>query len=69
MKLLIAFFSVIVALPVLLIVAIALGPVILGVLCAAACGFIVFTLGNMALGLGWLGRGAQRSAARHAHSR
>ncbi len=67
MKLLIAVFSFIVALPVLLIVAVALGPVILGVLCAAGCGLLVFTLGNMALGLGLLGRGAQRSAARHTH--
>lgn len=44
-----------------LIVAIALGPVIIGVLCAVACGLLVFAIANVLIALGV---GAQRVGSR-----
>jgi O-antigen/teichoic acid export membrane protein len=44
--------ALILALPVALIVAIALGPVVLGVLCAVGFGLAVFALGSLILGIG-----------------
>ena len=64
MRILLAIFAVLVALPVLLIVAIALGPVILGVLCAVGCAAAVFAIGNAAIGFGLLGRSARRTVTR-----
>jgi uncharacterized protein (DUF58 family) len=49
----------------LLIVVIALGPVILGILCAVGFGLIVFVGANFVLGLGLFGRSVERSAVRH----
>jgi hypothetical protein len=51
------------ALPMLFLVAMALGPVALGILCAVGFGLIVFLIWNALLALGLLGR----SAWRHAH--
>ena len=48
------------ALPVLLLVAVALGPVALGILCAVGFGLIVFLAWNALLALGLLGRAAWR---------
>jgi hypothetical protein len=66
-KLLLAGLALLLALPVLLVVAIALGPVILGILCALGFGLIVFTVGNALLGVGLLGRFAGRAGSRHMH--
>jgi len=48
-----------------LLAAIALGPVIVGVLCAVGFGLVVFLIANAILGLGaaarWAGRTASRS--------
>lgn len=49
-----------VALPAL-IVAIALGPVIIGVLCAVGCGLVVFAIANVLIALGV---GVQRAGSR-----
>ena len=52
------------ALPVLLLVAIALGPVILGILCAVGFGLVVFVIGNAVIGLGVAARWAGRAGSR-----
>jgi hypothetical protein len=52
------------AVPVLLVVAIALGPVIVGILCAVGFGLIVFAIGNAVIGLVMAARGAERAGAR-----
>jgi hypothetical protein len=44
------------AVPVLLVVAIALGPVIVGILCAVGFGLIVFAIGNAAVGFAAAGK-------------
>jgi hypothetical protein len=49
----------------LLIVVIALGPVILGILCAVGFGLIVFVAVNFVLGLGLFGRSVERSVLQH----
>lgn len=67
MILVFAIVAVVMALPLLLILAVVLGPVILGIMCAAGCALIVFSLGNLVLGLGWLGRSIERAGLRHAH--
>ena len=51
MRLLIAVLAVALALPALL-VAIALGPVVVGILCAAGFGLVVFAIVSLLLGLG-----------------
>jgi hypothetical protein len=48
--------------PLLLIIA--LGPVILGILCAVGFGLIVFVIGNAVIGLGAAGRSAERAGSR-----
>lgn len=60
MRLLIAVLAVALALPALL-VAIALGPVVVGILCAVGFGLVVFAIVSLLLGLG---KGAAR-LARH----
>lgn len=50
-----------------LLLVIALGPVILGVLCAVGFGFIVFVIANAVIGLGAAGLGAERAGARLLH--
>jgi hypothetical protein len=52
------------AVPVLLFVAIALGPVILGIVCAVGFGLIVFAIANAVIGLVVAGRGAERALVR-----
>ena len=54
----------------LLVVAIALGPVILGILCAVGCALLVAAAVNVVLGVGVLGRSLERAGirlARHRH--
>ena len=51
--------------PLLLVVAIALGPVILGIICALGFGLIVFVVGNVAIGLGLVGRSLERAGLRY----
>lgn len=53
-------FAILIA-PTALLVAIALGPVIIGVLCAVGCGLLVFAIGSLLLGIG---TGAQRVGSR-----
>jgi hypothetical protein len=48
----------------LAIVAIMLGPVILGLLCAAGCALIVIALANLVLGVGAVGRAGLRITRR-----
>jgi hypothetical protein len=52
------------ALPVMVVLAVALGPVIVGILCAVGFGLIVFAIGNAVIGLVVAGRGAERAGAR-----
>lgn len=47
-----------------LLVALALGPVIVGILCAVGFGVIVFAIANAVLGLIVAGRGAERAGSR-----
>lgn len=63
-----AILALMLALPILLLLAVALGPVILGIICALACASVVFVLWNLAIGLGLLGRfleSAGMSRVRH----
>jgi hypothetical protein len=53
------------ALPVLLVVAIALGPVILGILCAVGFGLIVFAVVNLVTGFTIFGRSLETAGVRH----
>jgi hypothetical protein len=53
--------------PLLLVVAIGLGPVILGILCAVGFGLIVFVVVNLAIGLGLLVRSVERAGSGYAH--
>lgn len=50
--------------PVLLLVAVALGPVVLGILCAVGFGLIVFVVVNLVMGLGLL---VEKTGAWFAH--
>jgi hypothetical protein len=61
-----AFWSVVFALslPVLFLVAIGLGPVIVGILCAVGFGLIVFAIGNAVVGLVMAGRAVGARAHR-----
>ncbi|HEY2650464.1 MAG TPA: hypothetical protein VGI50_00995 [Solirubrobacteraceae bacterium] len=52
------------AVPAALLVTIALGPVILGILCAVGFGLIVFVIGNAVIGVAAAGRSAERAASR-----
>jgi hypothetical protein len=63
MKLLLWVLVLALALPALL-VAIALGPVIVGVLCAVGCAALVATI---AYGLGLVGRGVERAGSHFMH--
>ncbi len=65
MKVVLAILAVVLAIPVLLVVAIALGPVILGIICALGFGLIVFAVGYLVIGLGKLGRSLERAGSRH----
>jgi hypothetical protein len=69
MKLMYAISAVVLGLPVLLIVAVALGPVILGLLCAGLFGLIVFALWSFVVGLGMFGRSLGQRRARAQESR
>ena len=61
--------TVVLVAPVLLLVAIALGPVVLGVLCAVGFGLIIFAIANAVIGLGVAGHSAgTRMARRRSHS-
>jgi hypothetical protein len=51
--------------PVLLIVAIAMGPIIVTLLFAAGCALVVFVLWNIPIALGVLGHSIQKSAQSH----
>jgi polyferredoxin len=66
-KFMLAGVALVLALPVLLVIAIAVGHVILGVLCAVGFGLIVFMAGNVLAGAGLLGRSAGKAGARHIH--
>jgi hypothetical protein len=65
MKLLFWVLALALALPALL-VAIALGPVIVGILCAVGCGFVVFAVGSLVIGFG---TGVERAGSRLARHR
>jgi hypothetical protein len=52
MKLTLWIFVAFLTAPMVLLVAIALGPVILGVLCAVGCGLLVFAIASLLLGIG-----------------
>jgi hypothetical protein len=66
-KLLLAILAVVLLAPVALVLAVALGPVILGVLCALICGLFVFGVWSLLLGLGWFGRSVERAGLRRTH--
>jgi hypothetical protein len=54
--------------PLLLVVVIALGPVMLGILCAVGFGLVVFAVVNLVIGLGMAGLAAGSRIARAHHS-
>jgi len=60
-KFLLAIPAVVLAAPVVLVVAVAFGPVILGILCALISGLVVFAVWSLLLGLGQFGRTLERS--------
>jgi hypothetical protein len=63
-KVVFAILAVVLMAPVVLVLAIALGPVAVGILCAVGFGVIVFVLANLAIGLGvWV----ERVGSRHMH--
>ncbi len=70
-KVVFGIFAVVLAVPILLFVAIGLGPVILGILCAVGFGLIVFVVGNLAIGLviglGVLVRSVERAGSGYVH--
>ena len=65
MKVILAILAVVLAIPVVLVVAIALGPVILGIICALGFGLLVFVVGNIVIGLFKAGRSLEQAGARH----
>jgi hypothetical protein len=71
MRLVTTCLSVLWMVPVLLLAAIAFGPVALGVLCAVGFGLIVFVLVNIAFGVAFgveaVSRSAEHAVARHLH--
>ncbi len=62
MKVIIAILAVVLMAPLLLVFAIALGPVVVGILCAVGFGLIVFVVVNLVIGLIV---GVERAATRH----
>jgi hypothetical protein len=60
-----AIFAAMLVLPALL-VAVMLGPVVLGILCAVGCALLVVTLANFLIGLGLFGRSVERAGVRYA---
>ncbi len=69
MKVVIAVFAVALLLPLLLIGAIALGPVVLGVLCGLGFGLIIFLFLDLVVGLGVLIGNAESHHRRHVRMR
>jgi hypothetical protein len=70
-KVVFGIFAVLLAVPLLLVVAIGLGPVILGILCAVGFGLIVFVVVDLAIGLviglGLLVRSVERAGSGYVH--
>jgi hypothetical protein len=67
-KVLAGILAVMFALPVLLVVAIALGPVVLGILCAVGFGLIVFAVVNIVIGILAVGnRAVEQAGSWHSH--
>ncbi len=64
MKIAVGILAFALALPVLLLVAIAMGPVVLGILCAVGFGLIVCAIANGMIGLAVAGRSAELAASR-----
>jgi hypothetical protein len=60
MRYVLAIIAFVLVLPLLFFVAIALGPVALGILCAVGFGLIVFLAWNALVAVGWLSRSAWR---------
>jgi hypothetical protein len=60
-------FLLVLAVPVLLLVAVALGPVTIGIICAVGFGLMVFALWSLVLALGAFGRSVGRAGSRHMH--
>jgi hypothetical protein len=56
---------IVVAVPLLLLVGMVLGPLAVGVLFAVGVGLVVFLLANFVVGVGMAGRSIERSASRH----
>ena len=65
MKYVLATLGFVLALPVLLLVAVALGPVAVGILCAVGFALIVFLAWNALLALGLVGRAVWRLSLIH----
>ena len=68
-KVVLGVLAVAITLPILLLLAVALGPVILGLLCAALFGLIVFALWSLLAALGLAGRSWERSRRARASSK
>ncbi len=62
-----AILLILLVLPVVLFVAVALGPVAVGILCAVGFGLIVFVLFDALAGLGRAARSAERAAEHRLH--
>jgi hypothetical protein len=65
--LLLALFVLVLAVPVLLLIAVALGPVTIGIICAIGFGLMVFALWSLVVALGAFGRSVGRAGSRHVH--
>ncbi len=67
MKVFVAIIATALIVPVVLVVAVALGPVTLGAIAAAGFGLVVFAAWNLLVALGLAGRAIGRAGARGAH--
>jgi hypothetical protein len=65
--LLLALFLLVLAIPVLLLIAVALGPVTIGIICAVGFGLMVFALWSLLVALGAFGRSVGRAGSQHMH--
>jgi ABC-type anion transport system duplicated permease subunit len=66
-KIALSILGLVLMLPILLVIAIALGPVAVGILCAVGFGLIIFVVWNAAIALGMAARSVERRAFQHQH--
>jgi len=67
MKLALSILGFVLMLPILLVIAVALGPVTVGILCAVGFGLIIFVIWNAVIALGMAARSVERRGFWHQH--